>query len=137
LIKVVDLLKLDSIKRLSAIETPPTPAAQPSVAAPNENVIGTRSRSSAPTINIEGNHEDNQEPSFPWKTDFVPRRACLLPPTMIDIVVDIPTGPKKPFVALRASANSLAFGADDKDDSSTSSDQSTNLSAHELTVYHK
>jgi hypothetical protein len=62
----------------------------------------------------------------------------LLPLTMIGIVMDIPTDPKKLFMGLYARVDSLTFRAVDvdDDDSSTSSDQSTNLLvAHKLLVY--
>jgi hypothetical protein len=57
---------------------------------------------------------------------------------MIGIVMDIPTDPKKLFMGLYARVDSLTFRAVDvdDDDSSTSSDQSTNLLvAHKLLVY--
>jgi hypothetical protein len=92
-----DPLKLDSRKCLSNNDMPPTPALQPSVAAPNENVISIRSRSSTPSINMK----ESQNPSFPWKTDFVTQCICLLPSMMIEIVDDIPAGPKKLFMVLR------------------------------------
>jgi hypothetical protein len=145
-----DLLKLDSIKCLSdVLENHTTPAAkEPPTAAPG---IGTRSKSAAPGLNAEaesphadeeGDQESKQDPTtIPWKSDFTPRQACLLPPTMFDIVVDIPTDPMKLFLALRTRVESLTFGTKNNHDddansiNSNSSDASANLSAHELATY--
>jgi hypothetical protein len=97
-----DLLKLDSIKRLSDLENPaPT---QPPTAAP---AISTRSKPAPPKpetdpqVNEGGQESDKDSPNIPWKIDFVPRQACLLPPMMFDIVTNIPSDPKKLFLALR------------------------------------
>jgi hypothetical protein len=145
-----DLLKLDSIKCLSdVLENHTTPAAkEPPTAAPG---IGTRSKSAAPGLNAEaesphadeeGDQESKQDPTtIPWKSDFTPRQACLRPPTMFDIVVDIPTDPMKLFLALRTRVESLTFGTKNNHDddansiNSNSSDASANLSAHELATY--
>jgi hypothetical protein len=65
---------------------------------------------------------------------------------MLDIVIDIPSNPKKLFLAIRTRVESLAFGtrnnhdgnSGSNDDSSTSSDssnQSTSPTAHELATY--
>jgi hypothetical protein len=145
-----DLLKLGSIKRLSDFENHPTPApTQPPIAAPT---ISTRSKPAPPEpetdpqVNEGGQECDKDSPTIPWKTDFVPRQACLLPPTMFDIVTDIPSDPKKLFLALRTRVESLAFGtrnnhednSSSDDDASTNSDsrnQSTNPTAHKLATY--
>jgi hypothetical protein len=145
-----DLLKLDSIKCLSDLENHPTPApTQPPTAAP---AISTRSKPASPEpetdpqVNEGGQESDKDSPTISWKTDFVPRQACLLPPTMFDIVTDIPSNQKKLFLALRTRVESLAFGSrnnheDDSssdDDSSTNSDssnQSTIPTAHDLATY--
>jgi hypothetical protein len=145
-----DLLKLDSIKRLSDLENHPTPTpTQPPTAV---SAISTRSKPAPPEpdtdlqANEDGQESDQDPPTIPWKTDFVPRQACLLPPTMLDIVTDIPNDPKKLFLALRTRVESLAFGSRNNQDddscsddaSSTNSDassQSTNPTAHELATY--
>ena len=141
-----DLLKLDSIKRLSDLKNHPTPASTqpPTVATRSRSAAqGTSTEPDAPDTGEEGDQESKQDPTtIPWKADFVPRQACLLPPTMFDIVVDMPTtNPKQPFLALRTRVESLTFGTKNnhEDDSSSvnsnSSDVSTNLSAHELATY--
>jgi hypothetical protein len=142
-----DLLKLDSTKRLSDLGNPaPT---QPPTATP---AISTRSKPAPPgpetdpQVNEGSQESDKDSPTIPWKTDFVPRQACLLPPTMFDIVTDIPSDPKKLFLALRTRVKSLAFGtrnnhedsSSSNDDSSTNSDssnQSTIPTAHNLATY--
>ncbi len=145
-----DLLKLDSIERLSNSKRHSTPTSiePPSVAT----AIGTRSKSTTTepsTANPDPNpdsDEDTQEPkqdktTIPWIDNFMPRQACLLPPTMLDIAVEIPSDPKKLFLALCSRVESLTFPTknnhdnDSSTDSDASSDETTNLSAHELATY--
>ena len=152
-----DLLKLDSIEHLSNSKRHPTPTStEPSTIAPaiatrskaattepstRSKAANTESSTTDPDSN-EDDQESKQDPtSIPWIVDFMPRQACLLPPTMLDIAVDIPSDLKKLFLALRTRVESLAFptknnhGDDSSTDSDTSSDETTNLSVHELATY--
>jgi hypothetical protein len=68
-------------------------------------------------------------PPIPWKTDFVPQQARLLPPTMINIVINIPSNLKKLFLARHTRVKYLAFGTINNHDEESTTNSMTPASA--------